>query len=91
MRRVLTILLVLVIAMNVLGCHEEKEQDKVKKVITDIQAAGEEKDVKKIMNNLSKTYRDPQGFNYESIKGLLISYFLRFQDIGLYQQSHYIR
>jgi hypothetical protein len=70
--------------MNVLGCHKEKEQDKVKKVITDIQAAGEEKDVKKIMNNLSKTYRDPQGFNYESIKGLLVGYFFWYPNISVY-------
>ena len=60
------------------------EQDKIKKIITDIQAAAEEKDVKKIINNLAKTYNDPQGFNYETIKGLLLGYFFQYPKISAY-------
>ena len=84
MRRITTIILVFAIAMTVFGCHKETDQDKVKKVIIDIQAAGEAKDVKKIMKNLSETYSDPQGFNYEGIKGLLIGYFFRYPKISVY-------
>ena len=84
MRRFVTILLIFVIAITVLGCHKQTEQDKVKKVITDIQAAAQEKDVKKIINNLTKTYNDPQGYNYETIKGLLIGYFLQYPKISAY-------
>jgi hypothetical protein len=60
------------------------EQDKVKKVITDIQTAAEDKDVKKIINNLAKTYNDPQGFNYETIRGLLLGYFFQYPKISAY-------
>ena len=67
-----------------LGCHKETEQDKVKKVITDCQKAVEGKDVKRIITSLSKTYRDPQGFDYDSIKGLLLGYFFRHQKISVY-------
>ncbi len=84
MRRFVTILLIFVITITALGCHKETEQDKVKKVITDIQAAGEEKDVKKIISNIAKTYNDPQGYNYETIKGLLIGYFIRYPKISAY-------
>jgi len=84
MRRVVTILLIFVITITALGCHKETEQDKVKKVITDIQMAAEEKNVKKITNNLSKTYNDPQGFNYETIKGLLLGYFFQHPKISAY-------
>ena len=84
MRRYVTILLIFVITITALGCHKETEQDKVKKVITDIQAAAQEKDVKKIINNIAKTYNDPQGYNYETIKGLLIGYFLRYPKISAY-------
>ena len=84
MRRVVTILLILVISITALGCHKMTEQDKVKKVITDIQAAAQEKDVKKIINNLAKTYNDPQGYNYETIKGLLIGYFFQYPKISAY-------
>ena len=84
MRRVVTIFLIFVIVMTVLGCHKETDQDKVKKVIADVQTAGDEKDIRKIMNNLSKTYSDPQGFNYEGIKGLLLGYFFQHPNISAY-------
>ena len=87
MRRVVTIFLIFVIVMTVLGCHKETDQDKVKKVIADVQTAGDEKDIRKIMNNLSKTYSDPQGFNYEGIKGLLLGYFFRYPKISVYINS----
>jgi len=84
MRRYATILLIFVITVTVLGCHKETEQDKVKKVITDIQTAAEEKDVKKIINHLAKNYSDPQGYNHQTIKGLLIAYFLQYPKISAY-------
>jgi len=84
MRRVVTISLVFVIIITALGCHKMTEQDKIKKIITDIQAAAEEKDVKKIINDLAKTYNDPQGFNYETIKGLLLGYFFQYPKISAY-------
>ncbi len=84
MRRVVIIFLIFIVAMTVPGCHKETDQDKVKKVITEIQTAGDEKDIKKIMNNLSKTYSDPQGFNYDGIRGLLIGYFFRYPKISVY-------
>jgi hypothetical protein len=84
MRRVVTISLIFVIIITALGCHKMTDQDKVKKVITDIQKAAEEKDVKKIINNLAKTYNDPQGYNYETIKGLLLGYFFQYPKISAY-------
>ena len=84
MKRFVLIFLVIVITMTVLGCHKETEEDKVKKVIADIQTAGEEKNIKKIMNNLSKSYSDPQGFNYEGMHGLLLGYFFRYPKITIY-------
>ena len=88
MKRIVTIFLIFVIIMMaILGCHKETDQDRVKKVVADIQTAGDEKDIRKIMNNLSKTYSDPQGFNYEGIKGLLLGYFFRYPKISVYINS----
>ena len=42
----------------------------------------EDKNVKKIINNLSKTYSDPQGYNYETIRGLLLGYFFQHPKIS---------
>ncbi len=53
MRPVVTLLLLFAMTITTLGCHTETEQDKIKRVITDIQKSAEEKNVKKIINNLS--------------------------------------
>jgi hypothetical protein len=66
------------------GCHKETEQDKVKKVITSLRKAAEEKDIKKFGNSISKTYNDSQGNTYGSIKGLLIAYFYQYPKISMY-------
>ena len=84
MKHFVTILLIFVIMLIAFGCHKETEQDKIKKVITEIQTAAEKKDIKKIVNNIAKTYNDPQGYNYEKIKGLLIGYFLQYPKISAY-------
>jgi len=84
MRTVVTILLLFTMTITLPGCHKETEQDKVRKVITEIQKAAEEKKVKNIISNLSKTYNDPQGFNYDTIKGFLLGYFFRYPKISAY-------
>jgi hypothetical protein len=66
------------------GCHQETEQDKVKKVITSVEKAAEERDVKEIITSLSRTYRDSQGNDYDSIKGFILGYFFRYQKVHVY-------
>ncbi len=70
--------------VTTLGCRKETDQDMVKKVITGIQKAAEEKDAKKIINSMSTTYGDPQGFNFETMKGLLLGYFFQHPRISVY-------
>ncbi len=84
MRPVVTVFLILTMTIATLSCHKETEEDRVKKVITTIQKAAEEKDIKNIISNLSKTYNDPQGYNYNTIKGLVLGYFFRHQSISAY-------
>jgi len=63
------------------NCRKETEQDKIRKVITSVQQAAEEKDIKKIITCLSRTYHDPQGYDHDTIKGLLLGYFFRHQKV----------
>ena len=84
MKRFISICFIFIITITVLGCHKETEQAKVKKVITDIQTAAEEKDVKEIINNLSKTYSDSHGSTRETIKVLLLGYFFQHPKISVY-------
>jgi hypothetical protein len=84
MKRLVTLLLILAMTVTFAGCHRETDEQKIKKIITDIQTAAEVKDVNEIINNVSKTYKDPQGFNYETIKGLLVGYFLQYPKVSVY-------
>jgi hypothetical protein len=84
MKKVVVTFLVFIVAVALISCSKETEESKVKKVITEIQAAGEEKEVKKIMAHISKTYNDPRGYNYEGIRGLLLGYFFRYPKISAY-------
>lgn len=68
----------------IVACRPETEQDKVKKVITTIQRAAEEKEIGKVLDRLSRTYRDPQGNDYNGIKALLLFYFYRHQKVSVY-------
>ncbi len=83
--QVLRIIAAALIVLFILSaCHREAEQDRVKKVLTEIQKAAGEKDIKTILRHLSKTYRDPQGYDYDDIKGLLLYYFFRHQQVSVF-------
>lgn len=84
MRKTLTVLVCLNLILLAAGCRRSTEEDRVKAVITTIQKAAEEKDIGEVLEHLSKTYRDPQGHDYNGIKGLLLMYFYRHQRVSIY-------
>ena len=69
------------------GCHADTEKEKVVKVITAIEQAAEKKAIKEILDHLSRQYRDPQGYDYQGIKGLLAYYFFRHEKVSVYITS----
>lgn len=69
------------------ACTKETEEDKVKKVVTSVQQAAGEKKVSAVLEHISKTYRDPQGNDYNGIKGLLAFYFFRHQKVSVYMPN----
>lgn len=78
------VFLVVLAAILMSGCHTDTEQDKVKKVVHTVQRAAESKDIKRLLSHLSKTYKDPQGNNYDDIKGLLLYYFIRHAKVSIF-------
>lgn len=66
------------------ACHKDTEEDKVRKVITDVQRSAEEKKVLAVLDHISRSYRDPQGYDRDGIKGLLAFYFFRHQKVSVY-------
>jgi len=69
------------------ACSKETEEDKVKKVVTSVQQAAEEKKIGAILEHISKAYRDPQGNDYNGIKGLLAFYVFRHQKVSVYMPN----
>jgi hypothetical protein len=82
-----SLLVLCLIFSSLSGCHKETEQEKVKKVITTIQKAAEEKEIKAIRNSISESYTDPQGNNYASVNRLVIAYFYQHPKITIYITS----
>ena len=87
MRRTVIIWFLFGVFVLLPACHRETEEDRVHKVIGTVQTAAEEKKIMTILDQLSRTYRDPQGYDYEGIKGLLAFYFYRHQKIHVYVPS----
>ncbi len=81
-RRIL-IVIPLLLGSALASCHTDTENERITKVITSTQKAAENKEIKKVLSSLSKTYRDPQGNDYQGIKDLLLFYFFRHQKISV--------
>ena len=81
------ILMLMIPVLLLSACTKETEEDKVKKVITSVQEAAEEKKISAVLEHISKTYRDPQGNDYNGIKGLLAFYFFRHQKVSVYMPN----
>ena len=84
MRTIRMIILCVLTAAPLLSCHKTTDEDKVGKVLTGIQRSAEEKQIRTILGHLSKFYHDPQGSDYEGIKGLLAYYFFQHQKVSVY-------
>jgi len=82
--QVLAIVLATVTLLCLTGCHKETEEDKIKNVIAEIQKTAREKDLGAVLGHLSKTYHDPQGNNYDGIKGLLLFFFMKHRQVNAY-------
>jgi len=81
-QKVLAVSLALVLLFT--ACHHETEQDRVKKVVLSVQKDAEAKQIRSVLDRIARNYRDPQGNDYDGIKGLLAYYFFRHQAISVY-------
>ena len=87
MKHIKTLLLIMLCLSCCIACTKETEEVKVKKVVTSVQQAAEEKKISEVLEHISKTYRDPQGNDYNGIKGLLAFYFFRHQKVSVYMPN----
>ncbi len=70
MKRGLLVIVLFGLFISIPACSNQSEQDRVKKSIATVQKAAEEKDIRKIIDNLSKSYLDPEGNDFDVLPGL---------------------
>lgn len=87
MRRLDVVLFIVLSVSLAPACWKQTEEDRVKKVLTSIQAAAEEKKVASVLDHVSKAYLDPQGNDYNGVKGILAFYFFRHQKVSVYMPN----
>ncbi len=84
-RYLLKVALITTIAMCSLACSQRStDEDKISKIIKKVQHAAEEKDIRSILSRVSRTYRDPEGNDYNSMRDLLLLYFYQYPKISVY-------
>ncbi len=84
LRKVIALVLLCAALVWLPACHKKTDADRVKEVVTTIQKAAGDKDIGKILRNLSKTYHDSHGNDYDGMKAFLLGYFFRHQKISVY-------
>jgi hypothetical protein len=72
------------LVFTLVDCHKQTEEDRIRKVIAAAQKAVEEKKILAVQEHLSRSYRDPQGYDHDGIKGLLAVYFFRHRAVSVY-------
>jgi hypothetical protein len=73
-----------VLVFTLTDCHRQSEEDRVRKVIAAAEKAVEQKKISAVQEHLSRSYRDPQGHDYDGIRGLLAFYFFRHRAVSVY-------
>lgn len=60
------------------------EEDRVKAVINETADLAKAKDIKGILEHVSKDYKDPEGNDRNALKGVLFVYFQGYEKVGLF-------
>lgn len=84
MKRLIGFAFLIVLCCQFLSCSKDTDEERIKNVIRSVQKAVERKEIISVLEHLSKSYTDPQGHDYDGIKGLLAFYFFRHRSISVY-------
>ncbi len=60
------------------------EEDRIKTMINETADLARQKDIKGILEHISKDYKDPDGNDNNAVKGLLFVYFQEYEKVGLF-------
>ncbi len=63
------------------------EEDKLKQIVNEMAEAGQKKDIDGVRKNISKSYKDQDGNDYDSIRRLLLYHFIRAETVSIFVRS----
>jgi hypothetical protein len=72
---------VVLAVLTLTACARKTDADRVRAVIAAVQKAAEDRDVKEALSHVDRNYRDPEGNDYQAVKGMMLYYFFRHQKI----------
>ena len=63
------------------------EEDKLKAIVYEVAEAGQKKDIDGVRKNISKSYRDQEGNDYDAVRSLLLYHFIRAETVSIFVRS----
>ena len=84
MKRIFYLVILSFIAVGLSSCSKPlSEEERVRAVVEDFAASGRDKDIKRFLSHVSKSYRDDNGVDYNGVKGILLSQFMRAEKVSI--------
>lgn len=84
MKRVFCFIILSFMAIGFSSCVKPlSEEERVKAVVEDFAASAQEKDIKRFLSHVSKSYRDDNGVDYNGVKGIVLAQFLRVEKVSI--------
>ena len=83
MKRVFCLTILMFIAVGVLSCSKPlSEEERVKSVVEDFAASARDKDIKRFLSCVSKSFSADE-VDYNGVKGILLAQFLRAEKVSV--------
>lgn len=63
------------------------EEDKLKAIVNKVAEAAQKKDIDRMRKHISKSYRDQEGNDYDSVRRILLYHFIRAETVSIFVRS----
>jgi len=63
------------------------EEDRLKQIVNEAAEAAQKKDIDGVRKHISKSYRDQDGNDYDSVKRILLYHFIRAETVSIFVRS----
>jgi len=82
------IILIILLTLTWTSCAKSiSEEDRLKAIVNEVAEAAQKKDIDGIRRHISKSYKDPEGNDYDSVRRLLLYHFIRAETVSIFMRS----